>query len=63
MALDKSERLDLRVSAELLERIDAWRRRQNDNPSRVEAIRRLIDTALSEDRAGEASRQFGKKPA
>jgi hypothetical protein len=30
-----------------LEKIDGWRRRQNDAPSRTEAIRRLVELALA----------------
>ena len=36
----------MRVSAEFLKRLDHWRRRQTDQPSRAEAIRRLVDVAL-----------------
>ena len=41
-----SERYEMRVPAEWLERIDGWRRTQDDLPSRAEAIRRLVDLAL-----------------
>ena len=36
----------VRLTAEQLARVDAWRASQNDAPSRSEAIRRLIDTGL-----------------
>jgi uncharacterized protein len=42
----KNERFEMRVSAELLEQIDDWRRRQTDIPSRAEAIRQLVELAL-----------------
>jgi hypothetical protein len=41
-----SERFELRVPADWLQKIDDWRRRQSDLPSRAEAIRRLVDEAL-----------------
>jgi hypothetical protein len=37
----------MRVSDLFLRRIDAWRRKQEDQPSRAEAIRRLVDAGLS----------------
>jgi hypothetical protein len=36
----------MRVSADFLKRLDYWRRAQEDQPSRAEAIRRLVDIAL-----------------
>jgi hypothetical protein len=36
----------MRVSAAFLKRLDHWRRRQKEQPSRAEAIRRLVDVAL-----------------
>ena len=38
----------MRVPPDLLQRIDAWRREQPDQPPRAEAIRRLLDAALVE---------------
>lgn len=46
----KTERMELRLDVETLERIDAWRARQDDVPSRSEALRRLIDGALQDDK-------------
>ena len=43
-ALDKLAQL--RLPEELAVRIDDWRRRQTDIPSRSEAIRRLVDRGL-----------------
>jgi uncharacterized protein len=42
----KTERFEMRLDVEMLQRIDEWRRRQNDIPSRAETIRRLIEIAL-----------------
>lgn len=41
-----SERFQMRVSPEFLASIDSWRRKQDDLPSRAEAIRRLVEQAL-----------------
>ena len=43
----KSERFEMRLEPATVDRIDAWRERQGDRPSRAEAIRRLIDVGLS----------------
>jgi hypothetical protein len=37
----------MRWHAPVLEKIDDWRHRQNDSPSRAEAIRRLVGLALA----------------
>jgi uncharacterized protein len=42
----KTERFEMRLDTILIERIDAWRRKQDDLPSRAEAIRRLVEQAL-----------------
>jgi metal-responsive CopG/Arc/MetJ family transcriptional regulator len=42
----QSERFEMRVSSELLESIDEWRRHEPDIPPRAEAIRRLIEAGL-----------------
>jgi hypothetical protein len=39
--------IGVKVGAPLLARIDAWRAAQSDMPNRPEAIRRLIDEAMS----------------
>ncbi|WP_439400409.1 hypothetical protein ACRQ5Q_43555 (plasmid) [Bradyrhizobium sp. PMVTL-01] len=36
----------MRASEEFLKAIDAWRRKQADQPSRAEAIRRLVQIGL-----------------
>jgi hypothetical protein len=43
----KTERFEMRATAELMARIDEWRRLQPDLPNRSEAIRRLIEGGLS----------------
>lgn len=42
----KTERFEMRLDPEMIERIDQWRREQPDLPGRAEAIRRLVDAAL-----------------
>lgn len=42
--------MGLRLYPDLEAKLDVWRTRQDDNPSRPEAIRRLIDSALSKKR-------------
>lgn len=41
-----TERLELRLTTELIVKLDNWRRQQDDLPSRSEAIRRLLIEAL-----------------
>jgi uncharacterized protein YfbU (UPF0304 family) len=45
MAL-KSERFELRLEQDALDRVDDWRRAQSDLPSRAEAVRRLVEAGL-----------------
>jgi hypothetical protein len=47
MPLLNDKQFQMRASADFLVRIDEWRRTQPDIPSRAEAIRRLVDIALS----------------
>ena len=42
------ERFEMRVEDETLSRIDDWRRKQSDMPSRAEAARRLISVGLED---------------
>lgn len=44
----KTERLELRLDANTIERIDEWRDRQHDMPTRSEALRRLIESGLED---------------
>jgi uncharacterized protein YfbU (UPF0304 family) len=52
----KSERFEMRIEETQLERIDHWARQQSDQPTRAEAIRRLVDIGLSD--AGSKSVHF-----
>lgn len=55
----------MRVSDEFLERVDVWRRKQEDSPSRAEAIRRLTSAMLqildAEAREGGGKRKKRKQ--
>jgi uncharacterized protein YfbU (UPF0304 family) len=42
----KTERFEMRLEQTTLDRVDAWRAKQFDMPSRADAIRRLIETGL-----------------
>jgi len=44
-----SERFEMRIDTELLERLDNWRQSEDDMPSRAEAIRRLIEAGMVHD--------------
>jgi len=43
----QTERFEMRLDQTLLDRIDAWSEKQDDIPSRAEAVRRLIEVALA----------------
>jgi uncharacterized protein YfbU (UPF0304 family) len=43
----KTERFEMRLDPRTLEKVDDWRARQADLPSRAEAVRRLMETGLS----------------
>jgi hypothetical protein len=47
MGEKKHHRIPIMMSAEEVEAIDAWRREQDDIPSRPEAVRRLIEMGLA----------------
>lgn len=40
------ERIDMRLSRELVERLDAWRQRQVTRPSRSAAARAMVERGL-----------------
>lgn len=45
----KQDRLvQMRLSEEFITKIDEWRRHQPDLPSRTEAVRRMVEQALSQ---------------
>jgi hypothetical protein len=46
MARNLDQLLQVRVHADFLKKIDAWRREQEDLPSRAEAVRRLCEQML-----------------
>jgi hypothetical protein len=50
----KSERLELRVTPDWLAEVDEWRRRQPKIPTRNEAVRRLVQRALENDRESDS---------
>ena len=43
----KTERFEMRLDEMTSNRIDLWKNSQRDNPSRAEAVRRLLDVGLS----------------
>lgn len=43
------QQLQMRVSAEFLRDLDEWRRKQDEIPSRAEAIRRLVGKGIREN--------------
>jgi len=43
----KDERFEMRLNRSLLDRVDSWRSKQNDLPSRAESIRRLTEVGLA----------------
>ncbi|HEY0140400.1 MAG TPA: YfbU family protein [Thermoanaerobaculia bacterium] len=47
VGMARTERFEMRVDEEILERIDRWRGSQDDVPSRAEATRRLIELGLA----------------
>lgn len=44
----KTERFEMRLDEEMLRRVDEWRGSQDDPPTRSEAVRRLLELALSQ---------------
>lgn len=49
-----TERFEMRIDSELLERLDMWGSEQEDTPSRAEAVRRLLELGLSHGAKGRA---------
>ena len=43
----KTERFEMRLDQDVIDQIDAWRGQQTDLPSRAEAVRRLVEAALT----------------
>jgi hypothetical protein len=46
MGEKKDQRIPVMMSSDDVDAIDAWRRKQEDLPSRGEAIRRLVELGL-----------------
>ena len=44
---EKPNALEMRLGGSFLKTVDEWRRKQKDLPSRVEAIRRLVERGLA----------------
>lgn len=49
-----SERFEMRIDSDLLDRLDLWRHGEDDTPSRAEAVRRLIEAGVAHDNKGRA---------
>lgn len=47
---DPSRTFQMRVRKSFMDKIDAWRREQEDLPVQAEAIRRLVEKGLEADR-------------
>lgn len=47
-----TERFEMRIDSDLIDRLDHWRAREDDTPSRAEAVRRLIEAGLAHDNKG-----------
>ncbi|MGA2207535.1 MAG: YfbU family protein [Terracidiphilus sp.] len=52
-----TERFEMRLGQSVLEELDSWRARQDDLPSRSEAVRRLVEAGLV--RSSETAITFG----
>jgi hypothetical protein len=63
MPTKTTEHLGTRMDAALIERLDAWRQKQNDMPSRAEAVRRLVEQALTSAEAGAVAIENQNKAA
>ena len=48
---DPSRTFQMRVRKSFMDKIDNWRRQQEDLPPQAEAIRRLVEKGLETDRA------------
>lgn len=47
--IEKTERFEMRMDQSTIENVDRWRANQNDNPTRSEAVRRLINKGIQSD--------------
>lgn len=61
MSERKPTRFEMRLSPDLADRIDAWRRTEDDLPPRAEAARRAIESGLAaRDRDEAVRRKFAE---
>jgi uncharacterized protein YfbU (UPF0304 family) len=60
MAL-RSERFEMRVDEEILDRVDQWRNKQSEQLSRAEAMRRLLELGLGRSSARVVKFSDGEK--
>jgi hypothetical protein len=54
--MSKYPQLNIRVDDEFLKRLDDWRRKQPDLPTRTEALRRIADQVLLAEQAPKRKR-------
>jgi hypothetical protein len=54
---DPSRTFQMRVRKSFMDKIDQWRRQQDDLPPQAEAIRRLVEKGLEADRAESKKRR------
>jgi hypothetical protein len=59
---EKTERFEMRFPEGFLRKLDEWRGKQDDLPSRAEAIRRLVEYALSVPAAQRLPPQSERSP-
>lgn len=57
----KTERFEMRLDQMTIDRLDDWRSRQTDVPSRAEAARRLMEAGLMRDGAKDVQISDGEK--
>ncbi len=57
----KTERFEMRLDPGTIERVDDWRSRQDDLPSRAEAVRRLVEAGLGQGNTQELRLSDGEK--
>jgi len=56
-----SERFEMRIDEDILSRVDRWRAKQSDVPSRAEAMRRLVEVGLTRGASESVSLSDGEK--
>ena len=50
-----SESFTLQIEGDLLDRLDIWRKKEIEIPSREDAVRRLLDERFTQDNVGGSS--------